>query len=42
MLLLRNNTNSRTIRSHVSNPASAGKGADMSEMQAHHSMILEQ
>jgi len=42
MLLLRNNTSSRTIRSHVSNPASARKGANMSELQVHHCMILEQ
>jgi len=29
-------TNIRTIRSQVSQPTSAGKGADTSEMQAHH------
>ena len=35
-------TNNRTIRSHVSQPASAGKVADMSELQAHHCMTPEQ
>jgi len=35
-------TNSRTIRSQVSQPASAGKGADMSELQAHHCITPEQ
>jgi len=30
--------NSKTIHSQVSQPASAGKGADMSELQAHHCM----
>jgi len=29
-------TNSRTIRLQVSQPASTGKAADMSELQAHH------
>jgi len=33
-------TNSRTIRSRLSQPASAGKGRDMSELQAHHCMTL--
>jgi len=33
-------TNSRTIRSRLSQPASAGKGGDMREEQAHHSMTL--
>ena len=33
-------TNSRTIRSRLSQPASAGKGGDISELQAHHSMTL--
>jgi len=33
-------TNSRTIRSRLSQPASAGKGGDMCEQQAHHSMTL--
>ena len=33
---------SRTIRSQVSQPASAGKGADMSELQAHHCVTAEQ
>jgi len=28
--------NSKTIRSQVPQPASTGKGADMSELQAHH------
>jgi len=32
-------TNSRTI---LSQPASTGKGADMSELQAHHCMTSEQ
>ena len=31
-----NKSNSRTIRSYVPQPASAGKAADMSEQQAHH------
>jgi len=35
-------TNSRTICSQVSQPASAGKGADMSEMQTHRCMTSEQ
>jgi len=35
-------TNSRTIRSQVWQPASAGKGADMSELQAQHCMTPEQ
>ena len=34
-------TNSRTIGSQVSQPASTGKGADMSELQAHHGMTPE-
>ena len=34
-------TNSRTIRSPRSQPASAGKGGDMSELQAHHCMTLQ-
>jgi len=34
--------NSRTIRLQVWQPASAGKGADMSERQAHHCMTPEQ
>jgi len=33
-------TNSRTIRSRLSQPTSAGKGGDMSELQAHHCMTL--
>jgi len=33
-------TNSRKIRSRLSQPASAGKGGDMSELQAHHCMRL--
>jgi len=33
-------TNSRTIGSRLSQPASAGKGRDMSELQAHHCMTL--
>jgi len=41
-VLLRNKTNSRTIRSQVSQPASAGKGADMSELQDYHSLTPEQ
>jgi len=32
-------TNSRTIRTRLSQPASAGKGRDMCEQQAHHCMI---
>ena len=35
-------TNSRTIRSRLSQPASAGKRADMCEQQAHHCMAPEQ
>ena len=35
-------TNSRTICSQVLQPASAGKGADMSESQDHHYMTPEQ
>ena len=34
-------TNSRTIRSWLSQPTSAGKGGDMSELQAHHCMTLQ-
>ena len=34
-------TNSRTIPEQVSQPASAGKGADMSELQSHH-CVFEQ
>jgi len=34
-------TNSRTIRSRLSQPVSAGKGGDMSKLQAHHCMILQ-
>jgi len=33
-------TNSRTIRSRLSQPASAGKGGDMCEQQAYHSITL--
>jgi len=33
-------TNSRTILSRLSQPASAGKGGDMSELQTHHCMTL--
>jgi len=33
-------TNSRTILSRLSQPASAGKGRDMGELQAHHCMTL--
>jgi len=40
MLLLRNKTNSRTIRLRLSQPTSAGKGGDMSELQARDSMTL--
>jgi len=32
--------NSKTIRSHVWQPASAGNEADMSELQAHHYMTV--
>jgi len=35
-LLFAIKTNSKIIRSQVSQPASAGKGADMSELQCHH------
>jgi len=35
-------TNSKTIRSQVGQPAPAGKGADMSELQAHQCMTPEQ
>ena len=35
-------TNSRTTTSQVSQPASADKGAGMSELQAHHCMTPEQ
>jgi len=34
--------NSRKNRSQVLQPASAGKGADMSELQVHHCMAPEQ
>ena len=34
-------TNSRKIRSRLSQPTSAGKGGDMSEPQAHHCMTLQ-
>jgi len=34
------NTNSRTIRSRLSQPTSAGKRGYMSELQAHHCMTL--
>jgi len=33
-------TNSRTTSSGLSQPASAGKGKDMSELQANHGMTL--
>jgi len=33
-------TNSRTTRLRLSQPASAGKGRDMSELLAHHCMTL--
>jgi len=33
-------TNRRTIHSRLSQPTSAGKGGDMSELQAHHCMTL--
>jgi len=33
-------TNSRTIRSRLSQPASVGKGGNMCELQAHHCMTL--
>jgi len=42
MLLLHNRDNDRTIRSLVSQPASAGKGVDMSDVQPHHCMTTEQ
>jgi len=35
-------TNSKTIRSRLSQPTSASKGVDMSELQAHHCMTLQQ
>jgi len=35
-------TERRTIRSKVSQPASAGKGADTSELQDHHCMAPEE
>jgi len=35
-------TNSKTIRSQVWQPASAGKTVEMSELQAHHCMTPEQ
>jgi len=34
-------TNGRTIRSRLSQTASAGKGSDMIELQAHHCMTLQ-
>jgi len=43
MLLLRSKdqkTNSRTIRSRLSQPTSASKEGSMSELQAHHCMTL--
>jgi len=43
VLLLRNkDRNSSTIRWQVPQPASAGKGADMSELQSHHCMTPQQ
>jgi len=42
MLFYAITANSRTNRSQVSQPASAGKGADMSELQVHHCMTPEQ
>jgi len=35
-------TNDRIIRSDISQPASAGERADMSELQAHHCIASEQ
>jgi len=40
MLLLRNKTNSKTIRSRFFQPTSASKGGDMSELRTHHRMAL--
>ena len=34
-------TNSRTILSRLSQPGSAGKGGDMSQLQAHHCLTLQ-
>jgi len=34
-------TNNRTIRSRHSQPTSAGKGGDTSELQAHHCITLQ-
>jgi len=42
MLLLRNEGQFRTLRTHVSQPASSGKGADMSELQAQNCMTPQQ
>jgi len=42
MLLLRNKkTNSTTIHSRLSQPTSADKGRDTSELQAHHCTTLQ-
>jgi len=42
MLLLRNQSQFRTIRTQVSQPASAGNVADMSELQAQNCMTPQQ
>jgi len=42
MLLLRNKDQQQNNRSQVLQPASANKGEDMSELQAHYCMTLEQ
>jgi len=42
MLLLRNEGHFRTIRTQVSQPASVGNVADMSELQAQNRMTTQQ
>ena len=42
MLLLHNEGHFRTIRTQVSQPASAGNGTDMSELQAQNCMTPQQ
>ena len=42
MLLLRNESHFRTNRTQVSQPASAGSGADMSELQTQNCMAPQQ
>jgi len=41
MLLLRNKDHQQNNLSRLSQPTSAGKGGDTSELQAHHCMTLQ-